>query len=86
MIGHAAHGNRNTFFLVTRGKRYLQFARGEDGIVKKKLVKITQTKEEQRAGMLFLDGGILPHQRRGRLGHFGGVRGRIITKGSAQLL
>jgi hypothetical protein len=29
--------------------------------------------------MLLLDGGILPHQRGGRLSHFKGLRARIIT-------
>ena len=33
--------------------------------------------------MLFLDGGVLPHQRGGRLGHLLRVRGRIITKAAA---
>src|SRR5579863_141770 len=29
--------------------------------------------------MFLLDGGVLPHQRRGRLGHLRRLRGRIIT-------
>src|SRR5438132_7409027 len=32
---------------------------------------------------LFLDGGVLPHQRGGRLGHLLRVRARIITNGAA---
>ncbi len=76
VMGHAAHGDGDAFFLVARGEGDLQFARGQDGVVKEKLVEISQAKEQQGAGMLFLDGGILPHQRSGRLGHFGGfVRG-----------
>src|ERR1700719_5212093 len=35
--------------------------------------------------MFFLDGGILPHQRSGRLGHLDGLR-RIITKRAVVLL
>ena len=80
VMGYAAHGNGDTFFLVAGGERDLQFARGQDRVVKEKLVEIPQAEEQQGAGMLFLDGGILPHQRSGRLGHLWRVRGRIITK------
>ncbi len=83
MVRHAAHGDGDTFFLIARGQRDLQFFRGQDGVVKEKLVEISQAKEQQGAGMLLLDGGILPHQRRGRLGHFSGLRARIITKAVA---
>jgi hypothetical protein len=34
--------------------------------------------------MLFLDGGVLPHQRSGRLGHLLRVRGRIIANESVE--
>ena len=83
VVRHAAHGNGDAFFFVARGQRDLQFLRGQDGVVEEKLVEISQAKEQQGAGMLLLDGGILPHQRRGRLGHFSGLRGRIITKAVA---
>ena len=70
VVRHAAHGNGDAFFFVARGERDLQFFGGQDGVVEEKLVEISQAEEQQGAGMLLLDGGILPHQRRGRLGHF----------------
>ena len=70
VVGNAAHRDGDAFFLVARGQRDLQFAGGEDGVVEEKLVEVSQAEEQQGAGMLLLDGGILPHQRRGRLGHF----------------
>ena len=80
MVRHATHGDGDAFFLVARGQRDLQFPGGEDRVVEEKFVEISQAEEQQRAGMLLLDGGILPHQRGGRLGHFNGLRARIITK------
>ena len=80
VVRHATHGDGDAFFLVARGQRDLQFLRRQDGVVEEKFVEIAQAKEQQGAGMLLLDGGILPHQRGGRLGHFNGLRARIITK------
>ncbi len=79
-MGHAAHRDGDALFFVARSERDLQLLRGEDGVVEEKLVEISQAEEQQGAGMLLFDGGILPHQRGGRLGHFNGVRARIITK------
>jgi hypothetical protein len=79
VVGDAAHGHGDAFLFVPRGKSDLKFTRGEDRVVKKEFVEISQTKKEEGAGMLFLDGGILPHQRGGRLSHFKGLRARIIT-------
>ena len=69
MKRHAAHGNGHAFFLVAGGQCDLQFARRDNRVVKEKLVKIAQTEKQQGSGMVFFDGGVLPHQRRGRLGH-----------------
>ncbi len=69
VIGHAAHRDGDAFFLVARGQRDLQFPGRDHRVFKKQLVEIAQAKEQQRAGMVFLDGCVLPHQRRGRLGH-----------------
>ncbi len=79
MMRYAAHRYGDALFFVARGQGDLQFARGQDGVVEEKLVEITQAKEQQGAGMFFLDGGILPHQRSGRLAHLWRVRARIIT-------
>ena len=72
VMGDAAHRDGDAFFFVARGERDLQFFGGEDGVVEEEFVEISQAEEQQGAGMLLLDGGILPHQRRGRLGHFNG--------------
>ncbi len=45
VVGNPAHGNGDTFFFVTGGKCDLQFFRGYDGIVEKKLVEISQAKK-----------------------------------------
>ena len=66
VVGHSAHGNGNAFFLVAGGKRYLQLARGYDRVVEEKLVEIAHAKKQQRARVLFLNRGVLPHQGRGR--------------------
>src|SRR5207249_6945439 len=46
-----------------------ELPRSQHRIVKKQLVKIAQAEKEQRRGVLFLDDGILSHQRRGWLSH-----------------
>ncbi len=66
VVGNAAHGNGNAFFLVAGGERNLQLTRRHYRVVEKQLVKISHAKEQQRARVLFLDRGVLPHQRRGR--------------------
>src|SRR5579872_3364479 len=79
VVGHAAHRHCNSFFLVTGCQRDLQFFRRHNGVFEEKLVEIAQPEEQKCGGMFFLDGGILPHQRSGRLSHQCGLR-RIITK------
>ena len=71
VVGHATHGDGHAFFFIARGQRDLQLARGQHRVVEEKLVEIPQPEEQQSVGMLFLDGGILPHQRRRGLGHRG---------------
>ena len=80
VVRHTAHRNGDTFLFVARGEGDLQFFCGQNGIVEEEFVEISQAEEQQGAGMLLLDSGILPHQRRGRLVHFDCVRGRIITR------
>ncbi len=75
VIGHAAHGNGSALFFVARGERDLQLARGDHRIFEEKFVEVTQAEEEERIGMLFLDRGILPHQRCGGLAHRRELRG-----------
>ena len=75
MVGHAAHGHGNSFFLISRSKSDLQFFGGNYGIVKEQLVEVSQAEEQERRGMLFLDGSVLPHQRSGRLIHQAGFGG-----------
>ena len=65
----AAHGNLRALFLIARGQGNLQFARAHNGVFKKHLVEVAKTEENQSVGMLFLDGGVLPHQRRGLFIH-----------------
>lgn len=77
VIGNTAHGNGDTFFLVARGEGDLQFARSGDRVVEEELVKVTQPEEQERVGMLFLDGGVLPHQRRGSFIHRAAVIGGL---------
>src|SRR5438876_10689381 len=64
------------------------FFQAEDGIrdgrvtgVQTCALPISQAKEQERGRMLLLNGSVLPHQRRGRLGHFR-LCGRIITNAS----
>jgi hypothetical protein len=69
MVRHAAHGDIRAFFFIARGQGDLQFARRQNGVIEEKLVEIPQPEEQQSVGMLFLNGGILPHQRCGGLRH-----------------
>ncbi len=69
VIGHAAHGDGVVFFFVARSQRDLQLTRGHHRVFKEEFVEVSQAEEEQRVGMLFLDRGILPHQRSGGFGH-----------------
>ena len=54
VVGHAAHGNGRALFLVARGERDLQFARGHHGVFEEQLVEIAQPEHQQRAGDLLL--------------------------------
>ena len=63
MIGNSAHGQGDAIDLLARGEGDLELARGGDGVIEKELIKVADAEEEQRGGMLFLDGGVLPHQR-----------------------
>jgi hypothetical protein len=65
MIRHAAHRDGRAFFLVARGERDFEFARGRDGVFEEELVEIAEPEHQQRAGDLLLHGVVLPHQRRG---------------------
>ncbi len=71
VVRHATHGNRHALFFVPRSQRNLQLARRQYRVIEEKLVEIPQPEKQQSVGMLFLDGGILPHQRRRGLGHRG---------------
>ena len=69
VIGDAAHRDRLAFFLVARGERDFELARGGDGVVVEEFVEIAQAEQQQRVGDLLLDAVILPHERRGGFGH-----------------
>src|SRR6266850_4755923 len=49
---HTAHRHGIAALFVSRCQRNLQLARADDGVFKEQFIKITQTKEEQRPGML----------------------------------
>ncbi len=61
VVGHSAHGHRDAFLFVAGSERDLQLLRRHDGILEEKLIKVSQAKKQQGSGMIFLDGGILPH-------------------------
>ncbi len=63
MVGNSAHGQGDAIDLLARGEGDLQLARGGDGVLEEELVKVAHAEEQQRGGMLFLDCGVLPHQR-----------------------
>ena len=67
VIGHAAHRDGLTLFLVARGEGDFELAGGGDGVFKEELVEVAQAEHQQGAGNLLLDGVVLPHQRRGGL-------------------
>src|SRR6185437_1326884 len=69
MIGNPAHGNGHALLFVAGSQGDLQLAGGQHRVVKKHLVEIAQAEKQQRRGMIFLDRGVLPHQRGGELGH-----------------
>ena len=69
MKRHAAHGDGGALFLVARGERDLEFARGHHGIFEEQLVKIAEAEHQQGIGDLLLDAVILPHERRGCVTH-----------------
>src|SRR6202011_5691037 len=69
MVGHSTHWDGDAFFLIARGQRDLQHFGRYDRVVEEKFVEVAQAKKQQCCRMIFLDGGVLPHQRSGRLGH-----------------
>ena len=69
VVRHAAHGNGGALFLVARGQRDFELARGGDGVFEEQLVEIAQPEHQQRVRDLLLDGVVLPHQRRCRCVH-----------------
>ena len=69
VIGHAAHRNRVALFLVARGERDFEFARGGNGVFEEQLVEVAQPEHQQRVGNLLLRRVVLPHQRRRCLSH-----------------
>jgi len=69
VVGHTTHGDVDTLFFVPRSQSDLQFARRQHRIVKKQFVEIAEPEKQERSGMLLLNGGILPHERRGKLRH-----------------
>jgi hypothetical protein len=50
VVGHAAHGDGRAFFLVARGERDFQLARGHHGVFEEQLVEIAQAEHQQRLG------------------------------------
>ena len=48
VVRHAAHGDGRAFFLVARGERDFQLARGDDGVFEEQLVEIAQPEHQQR--------------------------------------
>ena len=69
VVGNSAHGDGDAIHLLSRGERDLQFAGGGDGVIEEELVEVPDAEEQQRGGVLFLDGGVLPHQWRGGFTH-----------------
>src|SRR6266851_3661569 len=61
MMRHAAHRHGVAALFVSRRQRNLQFPSADDGVFKEQFIKITQTKEEQRPGMLRFQFPILPN-------------------------
>ena len=64
VVRHAAHRNRRAFFLVARGERDLQVARGDHRVLEEQLVEIAQPEHQKGVRHLLLDAVVLPHQRR----------------------
>ncbi len=80
VVGHSAHGDGDAVHLLARGERDLEFAGGGDSVIEEELVEIPDAKKQQRGGVLFLDGGVLPHQRCGGFTHEGKIgvsKGRV---------
>ena len=69
MIRYAAHRDVNALFLVAGSQGDLELAGGQHGIVEEQFVEIAEAEEQKSVGMLFLNGGVLAHQRRGGIGH-----------------
>ena len=69
MIRDAAHRDGGALFLIARGERDLEFARGNHRVLEEQLVEIAQPEHQQRVRDLLLDAVVLPHQRRGGVRH-----------------
>src|SRR2546430_3967117 len=89
MMRHAAHGNRIAALFMSCGQSDLQFARADDRVIKKQLVKIAQPKEQQRTRMLRFQLLILPDHwssisRRHRFAVRGRTRSSIVLSSSCE--
>ena len=69
VVGNSAHGDGNAIDLLARGEGDLELAGGGDRVIEEELVEVADAEKQQRGGMLFLDGGVLPHQRCGGFTH-----------------
>ncbi len=69
VVGNAAHGDGVALFLIARGEGDFEFARGGDGVFEEELVKIAEAEHQQGVGHLLFDAVVLPHERRGGVGH-----------------
>ena len=61
MVGNSAHGDGDAIHLLARGEGDLELAGGGDRVIEEELVEVADAEEQQRGGVLFLDGGVLPH-------------------------
>ena len=50
VVGDAAHGDGRALFLVARGERDFELARGDDGVFEEQLVEIAQAEHQQGVG------------------------------------
>ena len=62
-------GMAGALFLIARGERDFEFARGDHGVFEEELVKIAEAEHQQGVGHLLLDAVVLPHERRGGVTH-----------------
>jgi hypothetical protein len=64
VVGHTTHGNGITALFVTCSEGDLQLARPGNCVLEKELVKVTEAKEQERAGILLLQLEILAQHGR----------------------